>query len=540
MTADAFKLVVGPKLQGTRHLIEGLCGCSLDFFVMLSSCASVLAPPSQANYAAGNACLDTLANRPNQARTSYVSVNLPIVEDSEVISGHQERLRSLIRRGCIQTKMDPLLSILGYAMSTQARQDNINQIVIGFDRLSISTESGLAEFLFKNSLFTHLPYYTEKTNTQLGSQGSKSIDELLAATNDEKEVHDVIANIIAKKICALVSFGDDEIDFESPMGEFGMDSLVAIEMKNWLARTFQAATQVSEILDAPNIATLAGTVAKRSSLVKNVRQPSTQANGQNTIIQPSHQELALPEDKVTSLPKLPSLPLPDLESTLQLYQTSVRAFCSDQEYAKVSEAVQEFSKPEGLGQELQSRLSERANDPAIDNWQFDLYNDHVYLKCREPVNPFQHFFGCHSASDFQHGQAERAALVSYAVFQFKLLLDEDKIKPDYLNEQALCMSSLKWLFNAYREPCARVDKVKQFPGNDYMMVLRRGHIFQVLLKERNEVVQYAVLKAAFEQILDKSHQRVPSVATLTADSRDSWAEVYFQSHHRSVSGLIGH
>ena len=548
MTADGFKAAVNPKLDGTRNLRESLRHQAMDFFVMLSSCASVLAPPSQANYAAGNACLDALAQSVDQSHTPYISINLPIVEDSEVILGHQDRLRSLIRRGCIQIKMDRLLSVIGYAMNEQISRTDIKQIVIGFDRASISSEPGLASFLFKNSMFSHLPYDTEESQVQTGAQETKSISELIAAQSDMEGVRSIIANSVAKKICGLVALEDSEIDFESSMTDFGLDSLVAIEMKNWLARTFEAAMQTSEILDAANISTLARIVAERSILVKSLQQ-SNSSDTQEQIPQQTNSEREpvltnghVAQPKQTSQetdtkckpiftnghatqPELPQLPLPELEASLDLYKTSVKAFCTEEEFERVSNAVREFSVAGSLGQQLQQRLATRAGDRKVDNWQFSLYNDHVYLRCRAPVNPFQHFFGSFTASGQQHSQAERAAVICIAARQFKRLVDRDLVKPDTLNEQPLCMSSLKWLFIATRKPGIGIDVAEQSPENSHIVVLRHGHVFRVELRDGEKDTSFAKLHNIFQEILDTSGQQLSSVATLTADDRDNWAKV---------------
>ena len=139
------------------------------------------------------------------------------------------------------------------------------------------------------------------------------------------------------------------------------------------------------------------TVAKRSSLVT-VNQKQTVSNAGQANAAMKDKTMAT-QSKVSQSTGLPLLPLADLKTTLEFYLYTISPFCSGEEYQKTSNAVQEFLRPGGLGLQLQSRLQGRVNDDQIDNWLFDLYNQHVYLKQRAPIVPCGNFFGCHTATE---------------------------------------------------------------------------------------------------------------------------------------------
>ena len=48
------------------------------------------------------------------------------------------------------------------------------------------------------------------------------------------------------------------------MGSYGVDSLVAVELRNWFAREVSAEVAIFEILGEPSISSLAVAVARRS------------------------------------------------------------------------------------------------------------------------------------------------------------------------------------------------------------------------------------------------------------------------------------
>ncbi|MCJ1349651.1 hypothetical protein MMC31_007892 [Peltigera leucophlebia] len=129
-----------------------------------------------------------------------------------------------------------------------------------------------------------------------------------------------------------------QIDLESPLSEFGINSLTAIQLRSWITQEFHTKIESSEILDEQSIMALSLTVASRSTLTqqgsgeilkveKNVRTSGEDERGIPNVLNVSladrfQQDVA---------PKLPQLPIPSLESTLELYLASARQFLSENE-----------------------------------------------------------------------------------------------------------------------------------------------------------------------------------------------------------------
>lgn len=56
----------------------------------------------------------------------------------------------------------------------------------------------------------------------------------------------------------------DDIESDKPMHVYGVDSLVAVEMRNWLSKELRAEVAVFELMGNTSIANLGGTIAAKS------------------------------------------------------------------------------------------------------------------------------------------------------------------------------------------------------------------------------------------------------------------------------------
>lgn len=67
------------------------------------------------------------------------------------------------------------------------------------------------------------------------------------------------------KLARSLSVAGDEIDLRRPVASLGVDSLLAIELRNWFSRMFKADLAVFDITGAASLEDLAGLVADRST-----------------------------------------------------------------------------------------------------------------------------------------------------------------------------------------------------------------------------------------------------------------------------------
>lgn len=526
MTAEDWQIPLRTKVYGTRNLDEAFKSSSLDFFVMLSSLSGVVGTRGQASYAAGNTYQDAFAHCRTDSQTAYIALDLGMIEQSpayENLAG-QVRAQNLLRQGWIPIKSEHLTAVLEWILSPGTWQRGSGQFAVGIDGASI-LEAENATPTTKSAMFTQVRgAYEIKAPIEYASSLEQKRSIATAATIEE--ARNIISEAVGQKVLSLVSVGKEGVDQDKPLQDFGLDSLTAIEVKNFIRKEFDATVHASEILDEHCLAALSSKIASRSQVLQKRFDDSSKTSNTEggSASQPaSPQELANGTELSSEEGSLPTLPLPSVEDTMDLYMISARPFLDANEFERTSEAVQLFK--EKSGKRLQERLESINQTREIDNWQHDLQVSGVYLRRRLPIYPFGIFYGGHLLTERAHGQAERAAIIAQTAYAFKRTLEANELEPDYLNDERLCPQSLSWLFNACREPHKNVDRIRKHDRNEYLIVLRRGHAFKIALEQESHPVALAKLRVAFDDILDLSSQILPSIATLTADERDSWAEI---------------
>ncbi|KAJ3293426.1 hypothetical protein HK104_004461 [Borealophlyctis nickersoniae] len=243
--------------------------------------------------------------------------------------------------------------------------------------------------------------------------------------------------------------------------------------------------------------------------------------------------------------KLPRLPIPTLENLSQKYLGSCKPILTEEEYAATEDAVEEFVKPGGFGEELQKRLLEY--DKTQENsWLEDIWLNKAYLEWREPsminVNWWGEFVDHPDYKQVAEDklpppgiltsfQIHRAAGLINNLLDFKALLDSEKIPPEYMKDIPLCMNQYKKQFGTTRIPGTPADTIQSaHPATaKHIIVLFKDHIFKVdVMHQNGERVTLQNLESALYAVGGQGFASEPAVPVglLTAGHRDTWAKAY--------------
>jgi acyl carrier protein len=97
--------------------------------------------------------------------------------------------------------------------------------------------------------------------------GSVGLKENLAAARSAGEAGSVVERAVVGKLANMFVIPEEDIDATQPLSKYGVDSLVAVELRNWLVPMTQCEMSIFDLLGVASLKDLAKEIVSRSKLV---------------------------------------------------------------------------------------------------------------------------------------------------------------------------------------------------------------------------------------------------------------------------------
>ncbi|MCB0121217.1 MAG: SDR family NAD(P)-dependent oxidoreductase, partial [Caldilineaceae bacterium] len=296
-----FAPVLAPKLQGAWHLHELTQGLPLDFFLLFSSAVGLMGNAGQANHAAANTFLDAFAHYRRAQGQPALCINWGVWSEVGAAAAlAKENQQALAARG--QGVIAPQQGIAAFAHLLGTTHSQVAVMPYQWSRFFAEQERDWP-FVARFQPQTATPSTAE--NQPVAPVNFRK--ELEATTGAEQRrllVHHLRTTIA--RVLGLPN--PEQIAIRQGLTELGMDSLMAVELRNHLVKSLACALPATLLFDYPTIEALADYISEdlqralgeQNSAAQT--QPAAQANGRHDDEMLDDEDLAtIDDDELLSL-----------------------------------------------------------------------------------------------------------------------------------------------------------------------------------------------------------------------------------------------
>ncbi|KAL2839654.1 hypothetical protein BJY01DRAFT_250383 [Aspergillus pseudoustus] len=261
MSHTQWHAAVQPKVLGTYNLHLATQDRDLDFFVTFSSTAAVVGSKGQANYSAANCYLDALMRHRRSQGLTGATINIGAVGGVGAVAEDAVLEKVMERMGYESITEDELFwaieeGIIGAYATQEADGVEQHQIITGLN-LQHKDLYWANKSIMRN-LYAHLdggregPPAAQRQNIALAIQRTSSVQERIA----------MLTAAFTEKVADVMFVPVSTIPSSNALSSYGLDSIFAVEFRNWFLKSVKVDVSLFDILAAKSIQALVEKVVR--------------------------------------------------------------------------------------------------------------------------------------------------------------------------------------------------------------------------------------------------------------------------------------
>jgi myxalamid-type polyketide synthase MxaE and MxaD len=227
------------KVSGGWNLHYATIDEELDFFLLFSSAAVVFGNPGQSNHAAANSGLDGLAHYRRSRGLPALSINWSAWDEIGAA------LKSDVGKRAGQQGIMMIKPVQGLHALSQLMRSNKTQIValpVNWLRWQEGQKHAQTPALLR-SVITEALEATGNYSILDENLGTEAIAKEHAEESQDNSLQIYIRQLVAE----LLEVSEKELDDQTPLSEYGFDSLMTVDLRGRLIRDWNANFGVSDL-----------------------------------------------------------------------------------------------------------------------------------------------------------------------------------------------------------------------------------------------------------------------------------------------------
>lgn len=250
---ERMKQVFSPKVYGAWNLHVLTREQPLDFFISYSSASALIGSLGQANYAAANAFLDALAHHRRRSGVCGTSIDWGPFASAGMAAKVEGLTERLAQRG-----ISPLT--LAEGQSVLLRLFKRPRTQAGVLKLDMKKFAESYPRLAATSYWSELSREIDLSQPRAGS--AASLRQIVLALAPEERRARIDAHLI-ERLAQVLRLPSSEINRQVSLTRLGLDSLMAVELRNRLDAELQINVPTSFLMGAADLQALATYILER-------------------------------------------------------------------------------------------------------------------------------------------------------------------------------------------------------------------------------------------------------------------------------------
>ncbi|MDE3155805.1 MAG: LLM class flavin-dependent oxidoreductase [Acidobacteriota bacterium] len=272
---DVLAEVLRPKVAGTAALDACFQGTDLDFFVLFSAFSSLLPAEAQGNYAAANAFMDAVARERRACGRAALAINWgPWSGVGFATSDYGSRAhRQLEALGIGRLSPAQGAQVLDRLMGSGVAQ--VGVMPVDWPRLFQADPQAKLSPMLAELVARH----GATSAAGAGSEGPALVARLNGLPPDEQLA--AVERAVTVMVAAIGRHDAATIARDARLSDLGVDSLMAVEIKNRIQHDAGVSVPLVTLLEGPSVGALATTVLAGIRLAAVTRPGPAPAGSEN-------------------------------------------------------------------------------------------------------------------------------------------------------------------------------------------------------------------------------------------------------------------
>jgi acyl transferase domain-containing protein/acyl carrier protein len=245
--------VLAPKLTGTLVLEQATRACDLDHFVLFSSMSGLVGNAGQGSYAAANSFLDAVARRRRQQGLAGLSVAWgPWADGGMAERGGDALAERLASRGVWSLSAEQGLAVLATLLDGDP-EPALGALPVRWSRW-VSALPGPPPSLVADLL-------PRSDAAGAGATTGRDLAAEIAGLAGDELSDALLAHLRAELALVMGFASGDQVEADVPLLDLGLDSLLAVDLRNRLESELSLSLPATLVFDHPTLSALAEQLA---------------------------------------------------------------------------------------------------------------------------------------------------------------------------------------------------------------------------------------------------------------------------------------